>query len=172
MIKPQQETSCYLSLGGNIGDPSIVIEDALQALCANSQIRVLTRSPFYQTPPWGKTDQADFINACATIKTTLPPQDLLSACLEVETNMGRVRGDKWGPRVIDIDILTYGDETISDKNLTIPHPYMSERAFVLVPLHDIAPDFTLNGKTISALLDSLDKGGIQRLDPRLPKPAA
>lgn len=165
MSNDRPKTEVFISLGGNIGDPSITIEDALSNLSARRGIVVTTRSPFYLTPPWGKTDQAEFINACATLRTTLTPQQLLKTCLDVETSMGRKRSDRWGPRIIDIDILTYGDEAVSEENLVIPHPYIAERAFVLVPLRDIAPDFTLNGTHIDTMISKLDTSGIVNLDP-------
>ncbi|SNY93977.1 2-amino-4-hydroxy-6-hydroxymethyldihydropteridinediphosphokinase [Cohaesibacter sp. ES.047] len=153
----------YLGLGGNIGDPSITIEETLASLSRRPGIKVLTRSPFYRTPPWGKTDQSDFINACATIHTTLSPQKLLKTCLEVEKRMGRERGERWGPRIIDIDILSYGDEQVHEDDLSIPHPLIAERAFVLVPLKDVAPDFTLNGEHIDEMLEKIDLTGIEAL---------
>nr|WP_321446842.1 2-amino-4-hydroxy-6-hydroxymethyldihydropteridine diphosphokinase [uncultured Cohaesibacter sp.] len=158
------ETEVYISLGGNIGDPAITIEDALSTLSSQKGVRVMSRSPYYITPPWGKTDQAEFINACALIKTTLPARELLAVCLAVEKSMGRVRGDHWGPRIIDIDLLTYGDHVIDEDNLKIPHPYINERAFVLVPLRDLAPDFSLNGQSIDSMLENLDVTGISLLD--------
>ncbi len=101
---------------------------------------------FYETPPWGKTDQPAFANAALTVRTSLSPRALLETGLEIERAMGRVRLERWGPRRIDIDVLTYGDEHIAEPHLTIPHPAIAERAFVLVPLLEIAPDFVLDGK--------------------------
>ncbi len=158
------ETEVYISLGGNIGDPAITIEDALSTLSSQKGVRVMSRSPYYITPPWGKTDQAEFINACALIRTTLSASELLAVCLTVERSMGRIRGEHWGPRIIDIDLLTYGDQVIDEDNLKIPHPYISERAFVLVPLRDLAPDFSLNGQSVDAMLENLDVTGISLLD--------
>nr|WP_321482769.1 2-amino-4-hydroxy-6-hydroxymethyldihydropteridine diphosphokinase [uncultured Cohaesibacter sp.] len=164
MNRTSSETEVYLSLGGNIGDPAITIEDTLATLSSQRGVRVMSRSPYYITPPWGKTDQAEFINACALIKTSLPAHELLKVCLSVEKSMGRVRGAHWGPRIIDIDLLTYGDEVIDEDDLKIPHPFISERAFVLVPLRDLAPDFSLNGQSIDAMLENLDVTGISLLD--------
>nr|WP_321444217.1 2-amino-4-hydroxy-6-hydroxymethyldihydropteridine diphosphokinase [uncultured Cohaesibacter sp.] len=154
----------FISLGGNIGDTSIAIEDALTALSSKPGVTVTTRSRFYRTPPWGKTDQAEFVNACAGIKTTLSPEALLKTCLEVESSMGRVREERWGPRIIDLDILTYGDIEMNDPDLILPHPYLTERAFVLVPLKDIAPSFELNGTGINAMLAKLDTTNIVAMD--------
>nr|WP_321456676.1 2-amino-4-hydroxy-6-hydroxymethyldihydropteridine diphosphokinase [uncultured Cohaesibacter sp.] len=164
MTSNSTETEVLISLGGNIGDPSITIEDTLSTLSSQKGIRVITRSPYYVTPPWGKTDQAEFVNACAILKTTLSPARLLEVCLSVEKSMGRIRGEHWGPRIIDIDLLTYGDCVIDEESLKIPHPYMSERAFVLVPLRDLVPDFSLNGQSIDAMIANLDVTGINRLD--------
>ena len=164
MSSKQPQVEVFISLGGNIGDPSVTIVDALTNLSKQQGVVVTTCSPFYKTPPWGKTDQAEFINACARLTTTLTPQALLETCLAVETSMGRVREERWGPRIIDIDILTYGDQTIADDNLSIPHPLIAQRAFVLVPLLDIAPDFSLHGKSIDTMLQTLDRSGIKRLD--------
>ena len=158
------KVEAFISLGGNIGDPSIAIEDALTALAAQPGITVTTRSRFYRTPPWGKTDQAEFINACAGLITTLSPNDLLKTCLAVEKSMGRVREERWGPRIIDLDVLTYGDAVVNEADLVIPHPHLTERAFVLVPLRDIAPDFQLDGVGIDDLLAKLDTKGIIAMD--------
>ncbi|WP_316861737.1 2-amino-4-hydroxy-6-hydroxymethyldihydropteridine diphosphokinase [uncultured Cohaesibacter sp.] len=164
MIDRPEEIGVYISLGGNIGDPAITIDDTLSTLSFQKGVVVETRSPFYKTPPWGKTDQAVFINACASLKTTLSPHQLLETCLNVEMRMGRQRGERWGPRIIDIDILTYGNEQIQSPDLTIPHPYITERAFVLVPLRDIDPTFSLNGISIDEMISKVDITGIEQLD--------
>ena len=170
MSKDQVEV--YISLGGNIGDPSITIEDALANLSNQNGVKVNTRSRFYRTPPWGNTDQAEFVNACASLSTTLSAEDLLKTCLDLETRMGRMRREKWGPRIIDIDMLTYGDQSIESETLTVPHPHMAERAFVLVPLKEIAPDFSLNGQSIDSMLETLDLTGIESLDHFIEQPVA
>ena len=164
MSSSPSETDVFISLGGNIGDPAITIEDALSVLSSKRGVRVISRSPYYITPPWGNTNQSEFVNACALVRTTLPASKLLEVCLQVEKDMGRVRGEHWGPRIIDIDLLTYGDEVIEEDNLTIPHPYITERAFVLVPLRDLVPDFSLNGQSIDAMIDNVDVTGIVQLD--------
>jgi 2-amino-4-hydroxy-6-hydroxymethyldihydropteridine diphosphokinase len=129
-----------LGLGSNIGDTLANLEAALAALAATPGIVVVARSSDYRTPPWGPVPQDDYRNACAVIETRLSPRDLLGRCLEVERSLGRVRDIRWGPRVIDIDVLIYGEERIEEDGLTIPHPRMGERAFVLVPLAEIWPD--------------------------------
>ncbi len=153
----------YLSLGGNMGDVAQTIKSALEHLGASPKTRILACSDFYKTPPWGKTDQPDFINACAKVETSLPAQQLLEQCLEIERQMGRERIEHWGPRVLDMDILTFDDQIHDSENLTIPHPHMMERAFVLIPLLDIAPDLTVNGTAIVKAANQLDTSDITRL---------
>ncbi|WP_210314790.1 2-amino-4-hydroxy-6-hydroxymethyldihydropteridine diphosphokinase [Rhizobium sp. AQ_MP] len=149
-----------LGLGGNIGDPVAAMADALRRLDERVDCRVTSVSRLYRTPPWGKTDQADFYNACAAVETLLAPQELLAACLEIERTMKRVRVERWGPRTIDIDILTFADWTIDAEHLKVPHPRMTERAFVLMPLADIDPLLVVKGETVAMWLDSADRSGI------------
>ncbi len=126
-----------LGLGGNLGDPVAAMARALQALEARDDTVVTAVSRLYRTPPWGKTDQDWFFNACAAVETTLAPEALLDVGLAIERSMKRERLERWGPRTIDIDVLLWGDETIAGERLTVPHPRMTERAFVLMPLADI-----------------------------------
>jgi 2-amino-4-hydroxy-6-hydroxymethyldihydropteridine diphosphokinase len=149
-----------LGLGGNIGDPVAAMADALRRLDQRHDCRVTSVSRLYRTPPWGKTDQADFYNACAAVETLLEPQELLEACLEIERTMKRVRVERWGPRTIDIDILTFADRTIDAEHLKVPHPRMTERAFVLMPLADIDPELVVKGKSVSTWLGLADQTGI------------
>ncbi len=149
-----------LGFGGNLGDPRQSMADALRILDSRSDCRVAAVSRLYRTPPWGKTDQADFFNACALLDTKLSPKALLELCLEIERGMKRVRIERWGPRTIDIDVLTYGEQTVHEDGLDIPHPRMVERAFVLMPLADIAPDLMVMGQTITAWLGQADRSGI------------
>ncbi len=153
-------SAATLGLGGNIGDPVAAMGEALRRLDARLDCRVTSVSRLYRTPPWGKTDQADFYNACAAVETQLEPQELLAACLEIERTMKRVRVERWGPRTIDIDILTYGDRTIDAEHLKVPHPRMTERAFVLMPLADIDPQLSVKGRSIGQWLDLADRAGI------------
>ena len=113
---------------------------ALRMLDADSHANVIAVSSLYRTPPWGKTDQPDFINAAAEIRTSLEPRALLALCLDAEHELKRVRQERWGPRIVDIDILAFGDRMIREAGLEIPHPRIPERAFVLVPLAEIAPE--------------------------------
>jgi 2-amino-4-hydroxy-6-hydroxymethyldihydropteridine diphosphokinase len=140
-------TIAALGLGSNIGDRAAFIARALDMLEGDG-CRVVSRSPLYQTTPWGDTDQDDFLNGCALVETSLPPHGLLDRCLQVEAALGRSRTRRWGPRIIDIDMLFYGEETIASERLTLPHPFMLERAFVLRPLMDIAPDKIIAGVAV------------------------
>ncbi|MGH6760211.1 MAG: 2-amino-4-hydroxy-6-hydroxymethyldihydropteridine diphosphokinase [Phyllobacterium sp.] len=136
---------------------------ALRMLNRREDTRVLSVSPVYRTPPWGKTDQNWFSNAVAMVETSLAPEQLLEASLTIEKRMKRVRMVRWGPRIIDIDILAYeGAETFSTVALTIPHPRMTERGFVLIPLADIAPDLVVNGRSVAAWRDDCDQTGIEK----------
>jgi 2-amino-4-hydroxy-6-hydroxymethyldihydropteridine diphosphokinase len=120
-------------------------------------------SSLYRTPPWGKTDQPDFLNAAAEVLTSHTPRDLLDLCLDAERQLKRVRQERWGPRLIDIDILVFGDRVVHESGLEIPHPRMLERAFVLAPLAEIAPDFIASGRPLSDHLAEIDTTGIERL---------
>jgi 2-amino-4-hydroxy-6-hydroxymethyldihydropteridine pyrophosphokinase len=153
-------STATLGLGGNIGDPRVAMAAALQRLDGDPNCRVLAVSRLYRTPPWGKTDQADFLNCCAMVATRLAPQPLLELCLGIEQEMKRVRIERWGPRTIDIDILTYDEQDVSTETLAIPHPRITERAFVLVPLADIAPGLDISGRKVSEWLSVIDAGGI------------
>ena len=150
-----------LGLGGNIGDPVRSMADALQALDARADCRVLAVSRLYRTPPWGKTDQDWFFNACALIETTLAPEALLDTCLGIEREMKRERKERWGPRTIDIDVLTYEGVAQAGGRLELPHPRMTGRGFVLMPLADVAPDMDVEGRTVAAWLGDADISGIE-----------
>jgi 2-amino-4-hydroxy-6-hydroxymethyldihydropteridine diphosphokinase len=130
----------FLALGANIGDPPAQLEEAVRRIAETPGIDLTRRSSVIVTAPWGKTDQNDFHNMVLEVETSLTPQQLLTTCLGIEAEMGRKRLERWGPRSIDIDIVAYGHEVISEANLKVPHPYAHERAFVLDPLREIAPD--------------------------------
>jgi 2-amino-4-hydroxy-6-hydroxymethyldihydropteridine diphosphokinase len=155
----------YLGLGSNLGDKRAMLTEALARLDATPGIRVTARSRFYRTPPWGDTNQDWFLNAAAALDTTLSPADLLAACLQVERQLGRVRERKWGPRSIDIDVLAYGQEAVDDPDLVLPHPFVLQRAFVLKPLADIAPDLAIGGTSVRDALAQLDQTGIEPVEP-------
>jgi 2-amino-4-hydroxy-6-hydroxymethyldihydropteridine diphosphokinase len=160
MIAPKH--NAWLGLGGNIGDPVASMAKALRALHRRSDTRVIEVSPVYKTPPWGNTDQAWFHNACAEVETSLDPEALLAACLDVEKRLKRQRLERWGPRTIDIDVLACeGMEEFESPTLTLPHPRLTERAFVLVPLADIAPDLVINGRTVGQWAAICDRTGVE-----------
>ena len=156
-------TTAYLSLGGNLGDPRASMASALRMLDADPQTSVVVVSSLYRTPPWGKLDQPDFLNAAAEVSTERTPRGLLDLCLEAERRLKRVRQERWGPRLIDIDILLFGDQSVQQSGLDIPHPRMLERAFVLAPLAEIAPGLVRDGETLPGHLAKLDTAGIERL---------
>ncbi|MBE7185353.1 MAG: 2-amino-4-hydroxy-6-hydroxymethyldihydropteridine diphosphokinase [Methylobacterium mesophilicum] len=135
---------------------------ALQALDANEGCEVAAVSSCYRTPPWGKLDQPDFLNAAAAVDTTLSPRAFLDLCLEIERTLKRERGERWGPRLIDLDILIFGIANLKEEGLQVPHPRMAERAFVLIPLEEIAPDLEIAGRPIGEWLSRLDASGIKR----------
>jgi 2-amino-4-hydroxy-6-hydroxymethyldihydropteridine diphosphokinase len=155
--------TAYLSLGGNLGDPAKSMAAALRLLDADENTRVVAVSSLYRTPPWGKLDQPDFLNAAAEVSTGLAPRALLDLCLDAERRLKRVREERWGPRLIDIDILVFGDRIIHETGLEVPHPRMLERAFVLAPLAEIAPGLAVEGKTVSERLAAVDASGIEQL---------
>ena len=153
----------YLSLGGNLGDPAKSMAAALRLLDADANTRVVAVSSLYRTPPWGKLDQPNFLNAAAAVSTGLAPRALLDLCLDAERKLKRVREERWGPRLIDIDILVFGDRIIHETGLEVPHPRMLERAFVLAPLAEIAPGLVVGGRSIADRLVAVDVSGIERL---------
>jgi 2-amino-4-hydroxy-6-hydroxymethyldihydropteridine diphosphokinase len=154
-----------IALGGNVGDTRTTLDQAVQLLCDGTKVRLLARSSDYRTPPWGDTDQPAFVNRCVAIATELSPQALLQRAQEVERALGRDRAKdrRWGPRTADLDILTYDDLTLNSPTLTLPHPRLFERAFVLVPLAEIAPDRVIAGIRVSDALARVDTTGIKRL---------
>jgi len=156
----------FVGVGANLGDPAEGCRDALKKMGAIPGIRLLRASSFYRTKPVGPQDQPDFINAVAEIRTVLSPQRLLGVLKEIERGMGRGDGPKWGPRVIDLDILLYGQDVVLEEGLRIPHPELHKRAFVLIPLCEIAsyvihPEF---GVSVRGLMDRLtDRDGVEKL---------
>ena len=158
----------FLALGGNLGDVRSTFDRAVARLCDGSAVRLRARSSDYRTPPWGETHQPAFINAAIAVETTLSPHELLSRALHCERALGRdrTRERRWGPRTVDIDILAYDDVELRDAELTLPHPYLFERAFVLVPLAEIAPDRLIAGARVRDALARIDSSGIEKLPPR------
>ena len=157
-----------LALGGNLGDVRAAFERAIAMLCADSAVRLLARSSDYRTPPWGVTDQPAFINAAIIVATSLDPHALPTRVQNVEAALGRDRTKerRWGPRPIDIDMLAYDDVALCEPDLTLPHPHVFERAFVLLPLAEIAADRVIAGRRIGDVLAGADVAGIDKLPPR------
>jgi len=157
-----------LALGGNLGDVRATFDRAIAMLCEDARARLLARSSDYATPPWGVTEQPPFVNLCIAIETELEPAALLARAQAIEQALGRRRTaePRWGPRPIDIDILAYDDLTVDAPGLTLPHPRLFERAFVLVPLAEIAPERLISGRRVRDALAKLDTTGIHRLPPR------
>jgi 2-amino-4-hydroxy-6-hydroxymethyldihydropteridine diphosphokinase len=158
-----------IALGGNLGDVRNTIDRAIAALCDGREVRLVSRSSDYRTPPWGVADQPPFVNVAIAAETVLSPQALLARAQAVERALGRERERerRWGPRPIDIDLITYDDVRMATSDLTLPHPRLLERAFVLVPLAEIAPERVVDGIRIRDALERLDLTGIERLPPRL-----
>src|SRR5215468_6986293 len=157
-----------LALGGNLGDVRATLARAIAMLCERSDIRLLARSSDYLTPPWGLEDQPPFVNLCIAVDTTLNPQALLARAQAVERAFGRDRAgeQRWGPRTLDIDVLAYDELVLSEPELTLPHPRLFERAFVLVPLAEIVPELLIAGIRVRDALARLDTAGIKKLPPR------
>jgi 2-amino-4-hydroxy-6-hydroxymethyldihydropteridine diphosphokinase len=154
-----------IALGGNVGDARATLRKAIDLFCDGKDVRLLARSADYRTPPWGDENQASFINLCIAVETRLSPQALLARAQEVERALGRVRAKdrRWGPRTADLDILSYDEVTLDEPSLTLPHPRLFERAFVLVPLAEIAPDRLIGGLRVREAVARIDTTGIERL---------
>ena len=154
---------CIIALGSNLGDKTDNIDQAIELLGQGGDIRVVRRSRNFATDPWGKLDQDWFVNACIAVATKLSPRELLVRCKDIEGRMGRVATEKWGPRVIDLDLLIYRDSVLREPDLVLPHPHMGERAFVLAPLMDIAPHIIVQGKSVGELFGVVEKSGVRPL---------
>jgi 2-amino-4-hydroxy-6-hydroxymethyldihydropteridine diphosphokinase len=155
---------CIVALGSNLGDKAANIDTAIALLTAAGDVRLVKRSRNYATEPWGKTDQDWFVNAAVAVETELAPRALLKRCKEIEKRMGRVETEKWGPRIIDLDLLVYRDTTLDDEDLMLPHPHIGARAFVLAPLMDIAPDLVIGGNSVRAMYEAIDAASVRALD--------
>jgi len=154
-----------IALGGNVGEVRATFQKAIANICGMTQAALLARSSDYATPPWGDQQQARFFNACIEIETGLDPHALLFTLHKIETKFGRDRSreTRWGPRTLDLDLIAYDDVTLEKPELTLPHPRLFERAFVLVPLVEIAPDRVIAGRSLKAALSGLSTEGIERL---------
>ncbi len=157
-------TTAYVALGANIGEPTATVLSAFAALAGLPESRVLGSSSLYRTTPVGLRNQPDFINAAAALETALSAEALLDALLDLEVRFGRHRRDRNGPRTLDLDLLLYNDSEIDQPRLTVPHPRLHLRAFVLCPLAEIAPDLTIPGRgSVAAWLPAVANQGIVRL---------
>jgi 2-amino-4-hydroxy-6-hydroxymethyldihydropteridine diphosphokinase len=156
-----------IGLGGNLGDARESIDRAVGLFCTEPAVRLVAQSADYRTPPWGPIEQPAFINRCLVVETLLTPHDLLARALAVERRLGRDRTNerRWGPRPIDIDLLSYDDAVLDEPGLKLPHPELFRRAFVLVPLAEVAADRIVAGTRIADALGQVDTAGIERLTP-------
>jgi 2-amino-4-hydroxy-6-hydroxymethyldihydropteridine diphosphokinase len=154
-----------IALGGNVGDVRATFKKAIASICGMAQGALLARSSDYMTPPWGEPQQAKFVNACIEIETGLDPHALLFTLQKIETKFGRDRTHerRWGPRALDLDLIAYDDVSLRKAELTLPHPRLFERAFVLVPLAEIAPERVIAGRKVASALAGLSTEGIERL---------
>lgn len=155
--------AAYLSLGANLGNREETLREAVRRLAAADGVKTLAVSSLYETEPWGKKDQPSFLNIAVSLQMTLSPEELLALTQAVETELGRVRHERWGPRTIDVDILHVEGVERNSPTLTLPHPYMTERAFVLVPLAEITPDLVVKGRTVEEWRKLADDGGVIRV---------
>jgi len=157
---------CHIGLGSNIR-PEENLRGAVQALRAHPALAAVRLSPVYRTPPWGNTNQAEFLNAVASLETTLEPLALLHALQDIEQTLHRERGEHWGPRTMDLDLLLYGGQVVDLPDLQVPHPYLHQRAFVLIPLCDLAPNgvHPTLGQSFRALRDALPTGELEGVTP-------
>jgi 2-amino-4-hydroxy-6-hydroxymethyldihydropteridine diphosphokinase len=157
-----------LGFGGNVGDVRTTLDKAVALFADGKDVTLRARSSDYATPPWGVTDQPPFVNLAIAIETALSPRALLERALGVERALGRdrARETRWGPRTIDIDLIAYDDLVLDEPDLTLPHPRLFERAFVLVPLNEIVPERIIAGRKIKDAMAGIDAAGIERLPPR------
>jgi 2-amino-4-hydroxy-6-hydroxymethyldihydropteridine diphosphokinase len=157
--------NAIIALGGNVGDVRTTFRKAIANICGMAQAALIARSADYATPPWGHEQQPRFINACIEIETSLDPHALLYTLQRIEQKFGRDRSKevRWGPRTLDLDLIAYDDIALQRPELTLPHPHVLERAFVLVPLVEIAPDRLIAGRSVREALAALSTVGIERL---------
>ncbi len=158
-------TPVFIALGANLADPLQQIRQAVSALRQLSESQFLACSPLYGSKPMGPADQPDYVNGVVSLLTDLPPHALLDATQAIEREQGRVRkAERWGPRTLDLDLLLYGEQMINDDRLTVPHYGMKERAFVLLPLFDLAPELVLPcGTPLRSLATTCDRSGLAPL---------
>ncbi|KWW98889.1 2-amino-4-hydroxy-6-hydroxymethyldihydropteridine diphosphokinase [Carbonactinospora thermoautotrophica] len=168
---PRRPRRAVLSLGSNLGERLDQLQAAVDALADAPGVRVVAVSPVYETEPVGGPGQPEYLNAVVVVETTLPPRLLLEHGQAIEEALRRVRTERWGPRTIDVDLVTYEDETSDDPELTLPHPRAHERAFVLAPWYDVDPAAVLPGHgPVARLLDAVRGQGVRRTDLQLRMP--
>jgi 2-amino-4-hydroxy-6-hydroxymethyldihydropteridine diphosphokinase len=159
-------TDAFIGLGSNLAEPSAQLARAVVRLAALPETELVAQSPFYRSRPVGPQDQPDFVNGAVWLRTALTPLALLDQLQSIEQDHGRERRQRWGPRTLDLDLLIYGNETISETRLTVPHPELPNRDFVLQPLLDLAPALTLpDGTPIADLRSKCPDNHLRRLDP-------
>lgn len=158
------KTEAFIGIGSNLGLPLEQVRAAIDALSALEKTQLVSVSPLYRTAPIGPQNQPDYVNAVALIETHFEPHDLLSELQKIEQQQGRMRGERWGARTLDLDLLIYGESVISDDTLQIPHPRMAERAFVLYPLSNLAPQLLIPGLgQVNELLDRVQHQSIEEI---------
>lgn len=163
-VKTCAETDAFVGLGSNLGDPEEQVRHAFEALDDLALTRLVASSPLYRSDPIGPPGQPDYINAVAHLCTGLGAIELLDALQSIESRQGRVRAVRWGPRTLDLDLLLFGNEIIDSPRLTVPHPHLAERAFVLLPLRDVAAGFVVPGlDSVSVLAQSVGSAGVRQL---------
>ncbi|TCK93307.1 2-amino-4-hydroxy-6-hydroxymethyldihydropteridine diphosphokinase [Natranaerovirga hydrolytica] len=160
-------TKAYLGLGSNMGDKKNNLKKAIEQLSNHSAIKICNISSLYETEPVGYTNQDDFYNLVIEIQTSLEPYDLLAYVNEVENNLKRKRDIRWGPRTMDIDILLYNGYSSTDEKLTVPHPRMTERAFVIVPLYELNSNLVIQGTPIEDIYNTINKESIKKIEDTL-----
>ncbi|MBY6191538.1 2-amino-4-hydroxy-6-hydroxymethyldihydropteridine diphosphokinase [Microbulbifer agarilyticus] len=157
-------TRCYIGLGSNLADPAGQLRSALNAMAEIAHTRLIESSPFYTSAPVGPGEQPDYVNAVAALDTDLSAEALLDALQAIENAHGRERTVRWGARTLDLDVLLFGNHTLATDRLSVPHPRIPERNFVLVPLADVAPDLVMpDGTPLHALLDQCPANRLHRL---------
>lgn len=163
IVPINRATVAYLGLGGNLGNREETLWKAIEMINSEKGINVSAVSPIYETEPWGNENQPKFLNLVIQIETMLEPKELLERCMSIENALGRVRKEHWGARTIDIDILSMTGIESDGETLVLPHPYLTERAFVLMPLFDIAPDLMVKRRPVWQWLQEVDgKEGVIR----------
>jgi 2-amino-4-hydroxy-6-hydroxymethyldihydropteridine diphosphokinase len=158
-------TTAYIALGSNLGERAALLRGALGALQRSGDVRVTAESAVYETSPVGGPPQPDYLNMVVAVETSLGPEALLERCLAVEAEHGRVRRERWGARTLDLDLLSFGAVVLRTERLTLPHPRLAERAFVLVPLAEVAPELKIGDAMAGELAARCDRVGLRRLGP-------